>query len=557
MEVKPSTRSRRRRGGPVKVVAIGALVLLTVAAMAGGVYIYKGQKYKNAFFQNTIINGIDASEKTVEEVKRLISAGVDGYMLKLEERGGNTEQITGEDIRLNSEFDGSLEKILDAQEPLKWWSYRKAPSEYQIETMISYDKERLKERIDSLQCFNEDYIKEPVNAYMTKYVSGQGYTIVPEERGNRLVKENVEKGISDAIQSLREEVVLEELDAYVKPAIISTDEELIKVTDSLNKQVGVTVTYKFGDQTEILSGDTTHNWLSVNADKTIGLDREKVASYVKSLASKYNTAYKKKSFKTSYGKTVTISSGVYGWRVNQKAETDELYSIIRSGESQMREPVYTQRAASHGADDYGDTYVEINLTAQHLFFYKDGKLLLESDFVSGNSAKSYDTPVGVYPITYKERNATLRGEGYTTPVSYWMPFNGNVGMHDANWRSSFGGSIYKTNGSHGCINLPPSVAKTIYENISQGMPVFCYNLEGSESKATAAEPKETAAATTAAATTPAESTVSTTDPVPEISPAETLPVETTAVPETTKKPDEPGDMGAGTESTKGEIGPGV
>ncbi|MFR2849244.1 MAG: L,D-transpeptidase [Hungatella hathewayi] len=150
--------------------------------------------------------------------------------------------------------------------------------------------------------------------------------------------------------------------------------------------------------------------------------------------------------------------------------------------------------------------MEINLTAQHLFFYKDGKLLVESDFVSGNSSKGYDTPPGAYPITYKERNATLKGEDYRTPVDYWMPFNGNIGMHDAGWRSSFGGNIFKTSGSHGCVNLPPSVAKTIYENIEAGMPVLCYTLEGTGSKTTSSVPKETAAATTAAPTTAAPAT---------------------------------------------------
>src|SRR5699024_3420396 len=110
------------------------------------------------------------------------------------------------------------------------------------------------------------------------------------------------------------------------------------------------------------------------------------------------------------------------------------------------------------------------------YFYKEEKLLVESDFVSGNVARGYTTPPGAYPLTYKERNATLRGQGYASPVSYWMPFNGGIGMHDASWRSSFGGTIYKTNGSHGCINLPYAAAKTIYENISKGMPVLCYNL---------------------------------------------------------------------------------
>ncbi len=110
--------------------------------------------------------------------------------------------------------------------------------------------------------------------------------------------------------------------------------------------------------------------------------------------------------------------------------------------------------------------------------------MIESDFVSGNHAKGYDTPSGAYPLTYKQKDATLKGENYRTPVSYWMPFNGNIGMHDAKWRSSFGGQIYMTNGSHGCVNLPPAVAKVIFQNISTGDPVLCYHLDGTGSKST-------------------------------------------------------------------------
>jgi hypothetical protein len=149
-----------------------------------------------------------------------------------------------------------------------------------------------------------------------------------------------------------------------------------------------------------------------------------------------------------------------------------------AGKSQDREPVYSQTAASHTGNDYGDTYVEINLSAQHLFFYVDGELLIETDFVSGNASKGWSTPGGIYPLTYKERNATLRGTNYATPVSYWMPFNGNIGLHDSTWRSTYGKNIYKTNGSHGCINLPPSAAEVIYDNIEKGMPVICYYLDG-------------------------------------------------------------------------------
>ena len=138
-------------------------------------------------------------------------------------------------------------------------------------------------------------------------------------------------------------------------------------------------------------------------------------------------------------------------------------------------------ANSHGKNDYGDSYVEINLTAQHMFLYKDGKLVIDSDFVSGNVSKNNATPTGAYGVTYTEKNATLRGENYETPVTYWMPFNGDIGMHDLTSRKAFGGDIYKTRGSHGCINLPYAAAKKIYETIDKGYCVLVYNLPGTES----------------------------------------------------------------------------
>ena len=235
-----------------------------------------------------------------------------------------------------------------------------------------------------------------------------------------------------------------------------------------------------------------HAWLIANADGSVSVDSSKVSEYVSEMAKAHNTSNKAKTLKTSYGSTIQVSGGTYGWKINQAAETEALAAIILR-ESTTREPEYSQKAASHGANDYGDTYVEINLTGQHLFFYKEGKLVVESDFVSGNLAKGWGTPAGSYPLAYKQKNAVLKGENYRTPVNYWMPFNNGIGMHDAKWRSSFGGTIYKTGGSHGCINLPPSVAKTIFDNISAGTPVICYNLPGTEKSTTSgtAKPAET------------------------------------------------------------------
>lgn len=116
-----------------------------------------------------------------------------------------------------------------------------------------------------------------------------------------------------------------------------------------------------------------------------------------------------------------------------------------------------------------------------MYYYKDGTLVLETDFVSGNDAKGWSTPPGAFGLYYKQRDKTLRGEGYATPVSFWMPFNGGVGFHDANWRRDFGGNYYKRNGSHGCVNMPYSAAQTLFDNIEAGCAVLVYQLSGTES----------------------------------------------------------------------------
>lgn len=577
MDQQNGLKSRKKKSFTAVKVSIAAVfVLIVLAAILTGVYMKIGKKYESVFFPNTMINGIDVSEKNVDEVKQLIASGIDGYILTIEGRAQKNEVITKDQIGLVSTFDGSLESMISEQNPKRWWGHRNKVSTYEIETMIQFDQEKFQKVLEGLTFFDEELVTKPKDAELSGYVSGQGYTIVPAVQGDELIVETVKQGVSDAIMNMAEKVSLEELGAYRIPAIGDQDESLAVLKDQLNRYVNTKVTYTFGDKKELLTGDTISQWLSIGDDNQVLLDTNSVKAYVKELAGKYDTYGKPKTLKTSYSKTIKISEGAYGWKINQDAEAEALGGIIRSGESQTREPIYSKKAESHGAQDYGDTYVEINLTAQHLFFYKDGKLVVESDFVSGNLSKGYDTPAGVFPLTYKQRDAVLKGEDYRTPVDYWMPFNGGIGLHDAKWRSSFGGQIYKTGGSHGCINLPHNVAKTIFENLPNYTPVLCYFLEGSESKkASSGKPQETTPAppeTTEAVkpTKPAaEPATEATKPVP---PA-TLPPESSApvpetVPETETKPAEKPPSkpsgttpaGPGADSTKEsdqEIGPGL
>jgi len=523
-------RSRRRQTVPGKKKiffrALGAVAaVLVLAAGAGtGYYFIQAGRYESAFLPNTKINGMDVSGKTADAVKEAIENNLSGYELKVIARECPKEVITKEDIGLHAEFDGSLEEIINAQNPRDWIKYLGTSSSHEIGTMIVFDEVKLQEKIAGLSCMNPETMREPGNAAVSEYQSDtKSYQVVPEDPGTELVLVNVERAIRDAVMNLKTEVDLEAQDCYTKPAVTEDDEGLLALVSELNTYVGAVVTHTFGEASQVLDGDTIHTWLSVE-NQAVVLDESQAAAYVKELAGNYDTAYKPKTLKTSYGDTVTISRGNYGWRINQPAETAAVTAIVKAGERQTREPEYIQKGASHGENDYGNTYVEVNLTAQHLFFYKNGELVVESDFVSGNESRGWATPAGAYPLTYKQRNAVLKGENYRTPVSYWMPFNGGIGLHDANWRGSFGGSIYKTSGSHGCVNLPPSVAKTIYEGISAGDPVLCYHLGGTESKKSSrpavSEPTATAAPVETTAPAAPEPTAATSALAPE----ETAPI---------------------------------
>ena len=556
----------------VKIAAVCGGVVVLVGAVGGGLYWHESSKYKTCFLPGTIVDGMDVTGKTASEVEDAIMEQLKGYTLTINGREDLSESITGESVGLYAEFDDTLDKAIASQKPMDWGKYRfgKAVNEVNTDALLRYSDDMLNEAVEGLSCMDEENMREPEDAKISDYDSVTGsYSIIKEDEGTELQEDKVKEAVATAIMSLAESVDLEEQGCYLAPSVTSEDEALKTACETMNKYVGAKITYKFGDKAETLNGNEIHNWLTVNGT-SVSVSESKAAEYVKNLASTCNTAYKPKTLKTSYGKTVTITTGNYGWKIDQAKETAALVSLIKNGEQTSREPEYSQKAASHSGNDYGNTYVEINLTAQHLYFYANGKLLVESDFVSGNAAKGWSTPAGAYSITYKQRNATLKGQGYATPVSYWMPFNGGIGLHDANWRKTFGGTIYKNGGSHGCVNLPPAVAKTIYENISAGDPVLCYHLDGTESSKTGGTKKdgtaETTAATTAVPTTAAPETTAApaTTAAPETTAAGPSVPETTAAPETTPAVTAGGDnesFGPGfvqeTEgTTEQEVGPG-
>lgn len=475
IEEKTDIRKKKRH----KKVRIAAAVLL-MALIGAIVFLYSRgvYYYKSNFFPQLEVNGVNCGNLTLQEAADRVQRWYEeNYSLRLLDREGEELAVVlPSDIQMVFPVEEELSKILEGQNVYKWFLFVFSEEKDKREIVIlpQYDMAKLEELLEQSGLFDDSCGEAPQDAYISEYQEEEKqFVIVPEREGTLLEREITVACAAEALAGMQDSLDLYETGCFKMAEITADNEQLKRRLEELNKVAGACITYDWNGTQEILDGELIHQWMVLDGEE-ITLDEEQVAAYVAQMAKEHDTYGKKRKFVTTTGLTLTLPSGAYGWKTDRNAETAALIELILEGAVTEREPIYTSRGWVKGTDDIGDSYVEINLTDQHLYLYIDGELVLETDFVSGDAANGNSTPAGVFGLTYKTRNAVLRGPDYETPVNYWMPFNGNIGMHDATWRRSFGGNIYLTNGSHGCINLPLKMAKTIYEYMSTGFPVICY-----------------------------------------------------------------------------------
>lgn len=455
------------------LIGFGGFLLLCVL----GVYIGGAVYFQDKFFFNTKVNGIDVSKQTVEMVDNSIANKIHKYTITLSERGKVKEKITADQIGYHYVSKGEVQGFKDQQNPYTWpralWeNYR-----YKFDSSTTYDEKKLAKTLKSLECMNEKNIVAPKDAFMK--FGETTYEIEPEVEGNKVDYEKMVSLVKNLIEHGEKKASLEKNDCYVQPAVRSDNEHLNMLMNNLNQYCRTSITFAFGEKREVLDGKTIKDWVSHDEAGTVTFDEEQVRNYVAMLADKYDTYDRPREFKTNDGSMVTVKGGSYGWMIDQEQEIVDLTKLIQLGAVQERTPAFARTAVSFDNSDLGQDYVEIDLTRQHLWMYIGGQVAVSSDFVSGSMVKAgCATPGGTYTLYYKKSPDVLRsdkpGDSYATPVTYWMPFNGGIGLHDANWRGSFGGNIYQYNGSHGCINLPTDAARQIYEQIYKGFPIICY-----------------------------------------------------------------------------------
>lgn len=439
-----------------KILIIILSFIAVIFTFLGIAFFVLDKNYETKFLPETKINNIDVSNLTADEVDDIINNQyINAYSLIVKNRTKDF-QIYGTDISLKSNY--KSEDLLKKQTLFDIFKDKN----YTIENNISINNDEL---IDLLNKKLFQNSAEPKNAEIHK--TENGFEITPENNGNTLNKDIVIKKITNAILNGEKEIDLE--NDYKNAEITKENEELKGRVNKLNNIAKKKIFLRVynGDVDEI-----GFNIFGQFIDGNLNVDKEKIKKYVEELKDKYDTANKTRTFTTVSGNNLELS-GPYGYTINKNKEIEELTKNVLDERNIERELIYSKKGKFDGTE-FGNKYVEVDLGNQIVYLVENGEVTYQSKCVSGNLRKGRRTPEGIYSITYKQKNAVLKGQDYSSPVKFWMPFNKGIGLHDASWRNKFGGAIYKNNGSHGCINLPIDSAKVFFENVETGTPVICY-----------------------------------------------------------------------------------
>ena len=537
----------RRKSGKKNLLIFGIAAALVLVLLVG-FYGYRTFYFTNHFFEGTVINGMDCGGMTAAQVEDQIRENAADYTLDIHFRNGD-QQIVGSSIDYQYQSSGSVQALLKEQNAFAWLTENSRNRKHEVSVQMQYDETKLNEQVSHFQQMQEDQMEAPVDAKV-EFLDGK-FVAAEATQGTQLDVAKAKEAIAQAVAQGAQELEMESAGVYLEPAVSSDDTNLEEQAAQLNELVSASVTYQLPDgQAKVLDGTTLKDWLSVdengNYSKNEEIWNQKLNEYVAGLAEEVDTYGKEQTFPaTGIDGGVKVTQSNYGWKIDQEQEAAQLAQDIADHLTTTREPVYSSREFASDNNGFGNTYVEIDVSRQHVWFYKDGSRIVDSECVTGKMVKSRYTPAGIFTLVSKTSPKTLRGpkqaDGsyeWESDVTFWMPFNGGIGLHDATWRSSFGGNIYKNSGSHGCVNLPYNVAKTIYNNIEVGTPIIVYYSDDYSVRDDSAERAAQNLPETSTVTDPTSTPTPTTPSAPTQEPTSTPEPtqEPTATPEPTQEP---------------------
>ena len=486
----------------IKLLVVLACVLMALGMAGCGKKAYKTfpEKYKLA--------SVDVGGMTADEAKKAIKTAVGKYKISVKLDDASFD-MTAEDLGLKYNDKADLQELINAankdKKPEKQVKLFKMDKSDELETALvdSYITAKTQSQSDAAAQSdkdtdaNDDEQKKaatdtqtfdirsivPYRATIAYNADAGQFEGVDGVSGDAPVYDNAAANLTSAVKELKDKVELTSATGYVDGEKATDSEQVKNALKEANAYLDVTVTCNFTPATgeaatEAVGKDQIAQWLIVGNDGlSVSLDGENMATYCTELAKKHDVSKKKTGqFKTTGGSIINVPVASSGQTVDGNKLYEAIAEAINNKKSATVEAVYSEAKEEETGEyvTYGGNYCEVDLTNQMVYVYKNGELVVSSQCVTGCISKGHGTPTGVYSIFSRDKDRYLRGDGYKSWVNFFIPFNGGIGFHDASWRSTFGGNIYLYSGSHGCINMPYSAAKKLYENVTLDEKVIVY-----------------------------------------------------------------------------------
>lgn len=298
------------------------------------------------------------------------------------------------------------------------------------------------------------------------------YELVEAIPGTQIDTATLRQLLKKSIFKKEERIDLNHDQVYVKPAYDNECEEIKQGYKALEKCLKSEVTISGEGKEFKMDHKVFGPWLRLNQSMRVSIDTAAFLGYLLPKISEVEPPLPDLSKVDLSADTSQLREVMNIPRINVLKEIGVLFQLILAGKKSKRDLEWTNIALLDGFKLGHKEFVEISIDEQKLWLFKNNTLVLETAIVTGDTKKGRDTPKGNYNVKYKARNVVLRGRDYASFVSFWMPFYGGYGLHDANWRRSFGGTIYTRSGSHGCVNMPTKVAPLVFNTVKVGTPVI-------------------------------------------------------------------------------------
>jgi len=484
---KKSSKKKRSKKNARSGAKLGMLIGAGCAGVIIAAYFIGALSYQGKFLPRTYINSLSVAGMTTEEAHDALIEEKELKDLTLITPKGEQAVFSAADFKAAYSLPSGALNEAASEGNFNWVTKLFKSSEYAVKYEYSYSEEDLRKLIQSYDWGST----VSTNAKIVRNDSGK-FEIEPETLGDKFDTNTLLNYVMEQLNAGKNTVNMEESGCYenYRAKVKATD--LQDDLEVYNRYANCTITFDFDDRKKLLDNDTIISWLLKKEDGSfvttsghdIPLNQDAIAEYVAEMAVETDTYGKDHEFYATLDGWITVpwtDASCYGWQIDRKATVNQIIELIEQGDPVVVEPIYTAWGTGYTrqTDDIGTTYIEVDISAQHFWYYRNNEVIMDYDVVSGTETmSSRRTPRGVCKIVGHAAGVVLGTyaiQGYEQWVDYWMPFNYlGCGFHDLS-RGAYGGSIYMYNGSHGCLNMRWSEAKNLYENIEDGIPVIVHD----------------------------------------------------------------------------------